>query len=71
MKKYSQGEGNLEVVRGEEAVVLNEHLAKTGKTIADFSDREREALHSDLDRVRGVEPKVEKSPKDSESDSEE
>ena len=53
MRKYSQGEGNLEVLRGEEAVVINKHLAKTGKAVSDFSDDERTALHADLDAVRG------------------
>lgn len=53
MRKYAQGEGDLEVLRGEEAVVVNEHLAKTGKTVSDFNDKERKAFHSDLDKVRG------------------
>lgn len=55
MKKYAQGEGNVEVLRGEEAVVVNKHLSKTGKAVTDFNDKEREALHADLDKVRGVE----------------
>jgi len=58
MKKYSQGEGNLEVLRGDEAVVVNEHLSKTGKAVTEFSDSERQALHADLDRVRGIDSSV-------------
>jgi hypothetical protein len=53
MRKYSDSEGKLEVLRGEEAVVVNEHLSKTGKAVSDFDDSERQALHADLDRVRG------------------
>jgi hypothetical protein len=60
LKKYAQGEGELEVFRGEEAVVVNEHVSKTGKTLADFSDEERESLHKDLDSVR----EVDTSPRD-------
>lgn len=56
IKKYAQGEGNLEVLRGEEAVVVQSHLAKTGKAVTEFSDEEREALREDLDQVRGVQP---------------
>lgn len=52
IKKYAQGEGDLEVLRGEEAVVVQSHLAKTGKAVTDFNDEEREALHEDLDRVK-------------------
>lgn len=52
IKKYAQGEGNLEVLRGEEAVVVQSHLAKTGKAVVDFDDDERAALHDDLDSVR-------------------
>jgi len=54
MRKYAQGEGEVEVLRGEEAVVVNEHLAKTGKAVSDFDEKEREAFRSDLDKVRGV-----------------
>jgi hypothetical protein len=68
MKKYSQGEGSLEILRGDEAVVVNEHLSKTGKAISDFSDEERKALHSDLDKVRGTEESEETSNSEEESD---
>jgi hypothetical protein len=71
MKKYSQGEGNLEVLRGEEAVVVNEHLSKTGKAVSDFNENERQALHADLDRVRPKQDVAEEnSAKESSSDSE-
>lgn len=53
MKKYAQGEGELEVLRGEEAVVAQHHLAKTGKSVADFNDDELKAFRADIDRVRG------------------
>lgn len=52
IKKYATGEGELEVLRGEEAVVVQSHLSKTGKAVSDFSDEERKALHKDLDKVR-------------------
>lgn len=69
MRKYSQGEGNLEVLRGEEAVVVNKHLAKTGKAVSDFTDDERAALHADLDAVRGKDetPAAESTDSDEES----
>lgn len=46
------GPEKIEVLRGKEAVVLNEHLAKTGKSLEDFTKKEREELHADLDEVR-------------------
>lgn len=53
MKKTSQGEGKIEVLRGEEAQVLNDHFAKTGKyAVSDFSEDEREALDADLSQTR-------------------
>lgn len=52
IKKYAQGEGDLEVLRGEEAVVVQSHLSKTGKAVVDFDEKERQELHDDLDRVR-------------------
>lgn len=55
MKKYADGEGNAEVFRGKEAEVLNEHLSKTGKSLADFSDKERDSFHKDLDSVKSDE----------------
>jgi hypothetical protein len=52
MRKYAQGEGDLEVLRGEEAVIVQSHLQRTGKSVTEFDDKERSALHDDLDRVR-------------------
>jgi hypothetical protein len=52
-KKYAESEGDLEVLRGKEAVVLNEHFSKTGKrAVSDFSAAERKALNKDLDSAR-------------------
>lgn len=51
MKKYTSPE-KLEVFSGEEATVVNKHLAKTGKAVSDFSDEEKEAFLSDLEKVR-------------------
>lgn len=62
MKKTTKGEGKIEVLRGREAEVLNEHFAKTGKyAISDFNDDERDALDSELEetRVKEESPKVE------------
>jgi len=53
------------VFSGEEAVVLNEHLQKQGKALSDFTDKQREALDSDLEAVR---PKAEESKSDSPSE---
>jgi hypothetical protein len=52
MRKYSQGEGELEILRGEEAVIAQDHLRRTGKSIVDFDDAERDALRRDLDALR-------------------
>jgi hypothetical protein len=51
MKKYAQGEGKLDIFRGPEAEVVNRHLAKTGKSLEDFSEEERKAFHEELDSV--------------------
>lgn len=51
MKKYTSPE-KLEVFHGEEAVVLNRHLKRTGKAVSEFSDEERESFLSDLETVR-------------------
>ena len=49
MKKYTKGEGKLEVLRGAQANVLNQHFAKTGKyQVSDFTEEERKALDEDL-----------------------
>jgi hypothetical protein len=53
MRKTNKSEGKIEVLRGPEAQVLNEHFAKTGKyAVSDFSDDERQALDTDLNEVR-------------------
>lgn len=52
MKKYAQGEGDLEVFRGPEAEVVNRHISKTGKTVADFDATELDAFRSELDALR-------------------
>lgn len=52
MKKTTKGEGKLKVLRGDEAQVLNDHFAKTGKyAVSEFSSEEREELNSALDAV--------------------
>ena len=59
IRKVADGEGKIEVLRGEEAQVLNEHQAKTGKyAVSDFSDEERKALESDLSKVKAEEPEA-------------
>ncbi len=50
MRKYGNPE-KLKLFRGEEARVLNEHLAKTGKAVSDFSEEEKDALQTDLEAV--------------------
>lgn len=53
MRKTTKGEGKLNVLRGEEAQVLNDHFAKTGKyAVSDFSDQEKEDLDASLNEVR-------------------
>jgi hypothetical protein len=53
IKKYADAEGELEVLRGKEAQVINEHFSKTGKrTVSDFSEQEREDLNKDLEAAR-------------------
>lgn len=53
MKKYTQSEGKLEVLRGLEAQALNDHFAKTGKrAVSDFDEEERSALEADLEDAR-------------------
>jgi len=56
MKKTTKGEGKIEVLRGEEAQVLNDHFAKTGKyAVSDFNEEEREALDQSLNEVKAKE----------------
>lgn len=53
MRKYADGEGKLEVLRGREANALNAHMERLGKfSVSDFSDDEREALQADLEKAR-------------------
>lgn len=56
MKKYTSPE-KIEVFYGEEAAVVNKHLAKLGKAVSDFTDEEKEALQADLEAVRVEEEK--------------
>jgi hypothetical protein len=60
MKKYAQGEGELEVFRGEEAVVVNQHMSKLGRAVSDFTDAEKIDLQSDLDALK---PQEQEAPK--------
>ena len=53
MKKYTQSEGKLTVLRGAEAAVLSDHVVKTGKKVSDFSAEELKALDADLQAARG------------------
>lgn len=48
MKKYTQSEGSLEVLRGHEAIALDRLESRFGKQLADFNDEERETLHAEL-----------------------
>lgn len=52
MKKYADGEGKLEVLRGHEATALDKFENKTGKRLADFDDSERKELHEVLAEAR-------------------
>ena len=55
MKKYAQGEGPVEVFRGEEAEVVSKVIAKVGKSVAEFNAEERKLLHKELDSVKPAE----------------
>lgn len=52
MKKYADGEGSLEVLRGHEAAALDKLESRFGKRLADFDDDERSELHKELDSAR-------------------
>lgn len=52
MKKYAEAEGNLEVLRGREAQVMNDHLQRVGKAVSDFDTEEKKALQVDLEQAR-------------------
>lgn len=61
MQKYGDVE-KIDVLRGEEAQVLNDHMARTGKyKVSDFNKGEKEELQSALNSVKS---------EDSEDDSE-
>ncbi len=51
MKKYTSPE-KMEVFHGEEAVVLNRHLKRTGKAVSDFNEEELKSFTEDLESVR-------------------
>lgn len=59
MKKYGQNEP-LEVFRGKEAAVVNDHMQKVGKAVSDFDSEQLDALRADLQSVSDQEPKVTK-----------
>lgn len=52
MKKYADGEGKLEVLRGHEAEALTRFESKVGKTFAQLDDDERKELHKVLEVAR-------------------
>lgn len=51
LQKFGDAE-KAEVFQGEEARVVNEHLAKTGKTVSEFDENEMASLQASLDAVR-------------------
>lgn len=51
MKKYAEGEGKVEVLRGHEAQALSSFESKTGKTLSELNDDERKELHKLLDEA--------------------
>jgi hypothetical protein len=51
LKKYGDNQ-EAEVFRGEEATVVNKHIAKTGKAVSDFDTKELDALQDELEQVR-------------------
>lgn len=51
MKKYTQSE-SIEVLRGKEAQVLNDHFEKTGKaSLSAFSAEEKKNVLSELNSI--------------------
>lgn len=63
MKKYGTPE-KAEVFAGEEATVINRHLARVGKALSEFSQEEIDALNKDLGRVSESEAEVEPEDED-------
>lgn len=59
MKKIGTPEKIENVFSGCEASVLNDHLQRIGKALADFSDDERADLDADLNAVRESESESE------------
>lgn len=60
MQKTGDAE-KIEVLKGEEAQVLNKHMSKLGKyKVSDFSKEEKEALQSELDSVRPADDDTDK-----------
>lgn len=52
MEKYGDVE-KAEVLRGEEAQVLNQHMERTGRySVSDFNKTQKEALQRDLEEAR-------------------
>lgn len=50
MKKTTKGEGKLNVLRGPDAELLNQHFAKTGKyQLSDFSEDELDQFQSEME----------------------
>lgn len=51
-EKYGDVE-KIDVLRGEEAQVLNQHMEKTGRyAVSDFTKKQKEELQKDLDDAR-------------------
>ena len=52
MEKYGDVE-KVDVLRGEEAQVLNKHMEKTGRyAVSDFTKSQKEDLQNDLEEAR-------------------
>jgi hypothetical protein len=51
LQKFGDAE-SAEVFRGEEAKVVNDALAKTGKAVSEFDENELATLRAQLDAVR-------------------
>lgn len=52
MKKYGDAQ-ELDVVRGQEAQVLHEHMNKLGKfKVSDFTEKQLENLREELDKLK-------------------
>ena len=58
MKKYGDSK-KAQVFRGREAVVLNEHIQRHGKALSDFTEKQLEAFHADLESIREAEEDAE------------